>query len=267
MSPKDTITMSSGNEFSNPPVYQQPVPQKSNTGLIIMIVAAVMAVPMLIACLGIMVGLLLPAVQAAREAARRMACQNNEKQIALALLNYESVYRSLPPAFTVDANGQPLHSWRTLLLPYLEQNAVYEQIDLNKPWDDPVNLPIGEVVIPTFVCPSSGPPANTSNYVAVIDPSGIFTGSTPTTFGMITDGLANTILFVEVGPDSAVPWMSPDDITMNEYHSLPSKSMHVGGSNVALADGSVRFFSDMAPPEDIEAMISKDGGEVISVPY
>ncbi len=222
--------MSSGNEFSTPP--------------------------------------LLPAVQAAREAARRMACQNNEKQIALAMMNYESVYRSLPPAFTVDANGRPLHSWRTLLLPYLEQNAIYEQIDLNKPWDDPVNLPIGELAISTFVCPSSsGPQVNTSNYVAVVDPSAIFTGATPTTYGMISDGMANTILVVEVGPDHAVPWMSPDDITLNEYLSLPSKSQHAGGSNVAMADGSVRFFSDMTPPEDVQAMLTKDGGEMVAPPY
>ena len=102
---------------------------------------------MMLACIGILVGLLLPAVQAAREAARRMQCSNNMKQIALAMHNYEAVYKAFPPAYTTDANGQPLHSWRTLLLPYMEQQALYSQIDLNKPWDDPVNLPFSQVVI------------------------------------------------------------------------------------------------------------------------
>ena len=68
-----------------------------------------------------------------------MQCANNLKQIALALRNYESVYHALPPAYTVDAEGKPLHSWRTLILPYLEQQALYDKIDLSKPWDDPAN--------------------------------------------------------------------------------------------------------------------------------
>ena len=83
-------------------------------------------------------GLLLPAVQAAREAARRMSCSNNIKQIGLAMQNYHTAYGTLPPAYTVDAQGRPLHSWRTLILPFIEQQALYGEIDLSKPWNDPV---------------------------------------------------------------------------------------------------------------------------------
>jgi hypothetical protein len=68
----------------------------------------------------VLICLLLPAVRSARGPARRAQCGNNLKQIALALLTYETVYHALPPAYTVDADGKPLHSWRTLILPYLE---------------------------------------------------------------------------------------------------------------------------------------------------
>ena len=74
----------------------------------------------LLAVLGVIVllaALFLPAVRTSREAPRRMMCSNNLKQIAIALRNYESVYHCLPPAHTVDAEGNPLHSWRTLILP------------------------------------------------------------------------------------------------------------------------------------------------------
>lgn len=87
----------------------------------------------------VIVGLLLPATRRARPAVYRMHCSNNLKQISLALHNYEETYRSFPPAWTVDENGNRLHSWRTMILPYLEQKPLYDSIDLSKPWDDPAN--------------------------------------------------------------------------------------------------------------------------------
>ena len=93
--------------------------------------------------LGIIVVLLvlfLPFTSAVpRPAARRAQCTNNLKQIGLALHEYVQEYDALPPAFTVDAQGRPLHSWRTLILPFLEQEALYKTIDLSKPWNDPAN--------------------------------------------------------------------------------------------------------------------------------
>ena len=259
--------MASGNQYSIPP-FQQPAPPKSNTAKIVLIVVGVIAIPMMLACLGIMVGLLLPAVQAAREAARRMSCTNNEKQIVLAFHNYESVYKSFPPAYTVDADGNRLHSWRTLILPFIEQAALYEQIDLNKPWDDPVNLPFSEVVIPTFACPSSpNTGTNLTNYVVVVDDSAIFTGDKPTGIAQIVDGTANTLLIVEVTSDEAVPWMSTDDIDLDTYVNLSRRSNHRGGSNVGFADGSVQFISDEVPPEQRAAMVTRNGNESVPSMY
>lgn len=264
--------MSQGNQFEQrpyPPAQQYPAPRKSgsSTTMTILIVAGVVAVPAFLICAGIMVGLLLPAVQSAREAARRMQCSNNMKQIALAMFNYESEYKTFPPAFTVDANGKPLHSWRTLLLPYMEQRALYSQIDLNKPWDDPVNLPFTQVVVPVYACPSghTDSPEKTC-YQVVVDPSGIFTGSTPTPLRTIADGTSNTLLVFETESENAVPWMAPQDSDLATFMSLgqTTPTNHTRGANVAIADGSVRFIATGLDGNTSQALVTKNGGEILS---
>jgi len=87
-----------------------------------------------IAIIGILVALLLPAVQSARSAARRIQCSNQMKQLGLATLNYEDVHKELPPAYTQGADKY--HSIIAFLLPFFEQNAIADQYDLNKNWDD-----------------------------------------------------------------------------------------------------------------------------------
>ena len=108
-----------------------------------------------IAIIGILVGLLLPAVQAAREAARRAQCMNNLRQIGLGLSNYESAHRRFPSGW-VDV-VQPLHpgwAWSHALLPYIEQNNVYAQIDNRFPVDSARNQPYRMSTISTYLCPS-----------------------------------------------------------------------------------------------------------------
>ena len=91
-------------------------------------------------CAGLpMIALLLPAVQSAREAARRAQCSNNLKQIGLAFHNYHDSYGCLPPAYIPDGNGQPMHSWRVLILPFVEQSPLYDQYDFDEPWNGPNN--------------------------------------------------------------------------------------------------------------------------------
>src|SRR6476469_182788 len=87
-----------------------------------------------IAIIGVLVALLLPAVQAAREAARRMQCSNHLKQIGLALQNYHDTFGSLPPAYLADSQGKPIHSWRVLILPFLENTTLYDRYSFDEPW-------------------------------------------------------------------------------------------------------------------------------------
>ncbi len=184
-----------GNEYRQPP--QQ---QKSTSTWVIVAIVGASSIFVMLFCGGIFMGLTLPAVQVAREAARRMSCSNNMKEIGIALHNYHSAYGSLPPAYTVDDQGRPLHSWRTLILPFLEQQALYEQIDLSKPWDDPVNAAIAAIAVPTYMCPSAAEPSAFTSYVAVLDPDGMMMGDRPIRFQDVTDGLSNTVMIVEIEP-------------------------------------------------------------------
>ena len=118
-----------------------------------------------IAIIGILVGLLLPAVQAAREAARRMQCQNNLKQLSLAMHNFESTYKRLPylrkgPANNLNAVGAVAHSWAVVVLPFIEQSALYNQMidtdgQIMRYNQMPANL--RTATIPGFYCPSRLP--------------------------------------------------------------------------------------------------------------
>jgi len=252
---------------STPHNYQLPSSQSSKSGsnaaVIIAVIVAV-TLGMMLVCGGILVALLLPAVQAAREAARRMQCSNNARQIAFAILNYESEYKSLPPAYTVDSEGNRLHSWRTLLLPYLEQQELYSKIDFSKPWDDPSNAFLREYNNPMFRCPSSTIPPGMTLYQVVDDPTSPFRGSTSQRLSSVTDGTSNTMFMFESDETSAVHWAEPRDQSLSSYLS-PSNGPHTGGRNVVMLDGSVRFISNAADPKVIKGIATSNGGEVLSL--
>lgn len=111
-----------------------------------------------IAIIGILVGLLLPAVQAAREAARRMSCSSNARQLGLALLNYESAYKRLPPSRISTNNPVFQVSWPAMILPMIEQGPNFTRYNFNLPWYAPVNDVVTTTQIPIMICPSSPSP-------------------------------------------------------------------------------------------------------------
>jgi prepilin-type processing-associated H-X9-DG protein len=221
----------------------------------------------------ILIALLLPAVQAAREAARRAQCVNNLKQIGLAMMNYESANGTFPPAAVYDANGKPLLSWRVLLLPYLEQNTLYQQFHLDEPWDSPNNKPLGETVLKVFHCPSEpNLQGSLTTYQVIVDPSSMFTGKpTGVANREVTDGGGNTLLVVE--STQAVSWSKPDDLSSAPAANDPTLgtgSKHPGGFNALFADGSVQFLksspSNPLSPSALKALVTRNGGETVNIP-
>jgi type II secretory pathway pseudopilin PulG len=232
--------------------------------LVLILGGAVMA---LLFCSGILVALLLPAVQQAREAARRTQCKNNLKQIGLALHNYHDTYGSFPPATTSDSNGKPMHSWRVLILPYLDEAALYAQYNMNEPWDSPGNLAVAANMPVVYACPSNpqGKLAGNTHYVALDGPRSIMNSRKPAGIREIVDGTSNTLLVVEAS-NTAIRWTEPVDFDPSQTTGPGPQGMssyHFGGFHALLGDGSVRFISDSLNPQTLQGLSTIDCGEMV----
>jgi len=246
------------NPYARPEAANDPQPTRTllstfvNIGVGIAIVATLAA-------------FILPTFRRGGEAPKRTQCKNNLKQIGLALHNYADVYGAFPPAYTVDVGGTPLHSWRTLILPFLEQQQLYDSIDLSKPWDDPVIRKVGETRILAYQCPSSDAVDSHTSYVAIVGPTTCLQPSTHRPFSEITDGPDNTLMVIEVAASDSFPWMSPRDVDEDYVMKIgPDDELsHVGGFQGLWADGSVRFLSAKAAPEVRRAIMSAAGGDVV----
>jgi prepilin-type processing-associated H-X9-DG protein len=216
---------------------------------------------------GVMIALLLPAVQAAREAARRSQCINNLKQIALAMHNYESVNGSFPPAAITDKQGKALLSWRVAILPFIEAGDLYQKFKLDEPWDSPHNQALLKEMPQTYRCPSRATAEPfTTGYQGFIGNRAFFESSKGTKLAEITDGTSNTLMVIEA--KQAVPWTKPDDVPFNPTVAralFGAGSSHPGGFNGCMADGSVRFISSAVNLEVLRALITRNGGEVVNL--
>ncbi|MFH1923964.1 MAG: DUF1559 domain-containing protein [Planctomycetota bacterium] len=255
-----------------PPAYS--APRKSSAGPVIAIILVVGLVGVLV-CGGILAALVLPATQAAREAARRAQCTNQLKQIGIAMHNYHDTYRCLPPAVITDEDGQPMRSWRVAILPFIEQAPLYDQYDFSEPWDGPNNRALEGAFPDTYRCPSdtaSGP--LDAGYVMIVGEGTL--GGEPNElvkFADVKDGTSNTILAIEVA-GSGIHWMEPRDLTVEEavtFITNPGATgllhVHPGGVNVLMADGSVRFLPESTDPETVRLLLLRDDGQPIPVDF
>jgi prepilin-type processing-associated H-X9-DG protein len=167
-----------------------------------------------------------------------------------------------------------MHSWRVLLLPYLDQGPLYVQYRFDEPWDGPNNRKLADKILHVFNCPSEvhgdgKGTATMTSYVAVVGPETAWPGTKPTTIRDIKDGTSNTLLIVEVA-NSGIHWMEPRDLhvvqmasTINPKSGQGISSPHTGGAQVLMADGAVRFISQNLAAETIRALLTAHGNETI----
>ncbi len=111
----------------------------------------------------------------------------------------------------MDAQGRPLHRWRTLILPYLDQESLYQTIDLSKPWNDPANARALETHLAVFHRPGAAGPQNTTTYLASVAPQGCFIPKEPRRLADVTDAHDSTLMVIEADEGNGVPWMAPLD--------------------------------------------------------
>jgi hypothetical protein len=204
-------------------------------------------------------------------ASSKAASQNNLKQIMLALHNYHDTWKTFPPAVVNDAAGKPLYSWRVLVLPHMEQKALYDRFDKTKAWDDPANLAVSNTMLPTFRSPlDSSLDPSAASYFVIIGQHTPFPPDRPSGLSGITDGTSNTIGVVELKGIGG-SWAAPID------PKLESIAMSIGPSpgqlvpagkelNVALCDGSVRALPASTPPQLLTLMFTRDDGMPIHIP-
>jgi len=213
----------------------------------------------------IAVGLLLPAVQQAREAARRAQSKNNMKQMMLAFHNYHDTYGHFPAQANYDNNGKPLLSWRVHILPFIDQQALYSRFKLNEPWDSPHNRQLIRLMPPTYANPNL-PSGGVTNYLAVVGADSVVS-TTGVNVRQITDGTSRTVVLVEVDANRAVPWTKPVD---HEIKATDPKAglggLRPGGFHVSMADGRVVFVPISVDSKYIQALATKSGGEVVERP-
>lgn len=288
-----------------------------------------------IAIIAILISLLLPAVQQAREAARRSSCKNNLKQIGLALHNYHEAYSSFPPGGVTLGSCCSTKSginWAIAILPYLDQATLFEKYDSNAFNEDPSNQEVREQNMVVYNCPSdknagklmqpeSGPGSgvnyrlgsyravsgktDTSGWMDNADGSALpsnwrgvlhsigTNGFTVEKFNTITDGTSNTIVIAEyhtkTRPRRGSFWAytytsySQSSFTAQRRTLIPDYdrcvaiggtggsnackrgwgSMHVGGMQVLLADGSSRFMSENIDLGIFQSLGTPEGEEII----
>lgn len=239
-------------------VGARPVPGRRRKVLVWVAASGLVLTVALVSVLAVM-------VDRAREAAARSSC--NLGGIALSFHNYQDQHGKLPPAVVRDADGNPLYSWRVLILPYLECGELYEEFHLDEPWDSEHNIRLLERMPTSYEAPWSRyvdvPPHHTVCRV-ISGPGTLFDERCEVRLPEdVPDGLSKTILFVEAG--DPVPWTKPDETTYDPTQPIQLRGLFRNGYRACSADTRYRFVEHDMDPSILHALITRDGGEKVSV--
>ena len=212
------------------------------------------------------------AIRAAREAAIESCSQCPLNQMHLALSNYHATYGCFPPAYVADKDGKPMHSWRVLILPMIEEQAMYATYRFDEPWDGPNNSKLMNKMPQSFhVCSE---PASTSvtNLVVITGPGTAFPGSSSTREEDFADGLNNTILLAEIA-NSDINWLEPRDLDVGQMSFLANEPSRPSistsrrtGPYVVFADRiTAHRLTSSLSEETLQSLTTIAGGEKMFV--
>lgn len=214
---------------------------------------------------------ILPTIQAVRNAARQTVDKNSIRDICISSHNYHESYNKFPPT-----NGQPQQrgsglSWRVHLLPFIGEQPLYEQFRMDEPWDSPHNLSLLPLVPQCYQSATNEEPLQVGHTLFqrpagnMAFDSGTGRARQPAT---IMDGVSNTIMIVMVDPSESVPWTQPLDYQFDPND--PRRGLGVNSRGeilVGLADGSVKTISQEVSDENLAALMTAEGGEVIEINF
>lgn len=239
-----------------------------------------------LAIIGMLLGLLLPAIQAARAAARRTQCSNHLRQVGLALHAHHDARGRLPVgclewrSMSGSASRRQL-AWSAFLLPYLEQQSLHDALDLQQPYDSVRNAAAAATAVPVYLCPSHPGAAESRGRTdygglfgeLIVDrrqDDGVFLHEQAVRFVQITDGLSHTLIVAEDigGPDNQ--WINGRNVFV-QAHGVNDprawefdneiRGAHPGGAMGLLADASPRFLADTIAPQVLGQLITRDQGD------
>ncbi len=230
----------------------------------------------------VLVALLLPAVQQAREAARRMESSNNMKMLGLSMHNYHDAYRHLPIGTVPNEklkSPEDRLSFLYSILPFHEHNDIYDLMDREKGWTDEANREFAQMQIFSYSNPGYGSEGASTHYVGIAGVgkdapklpvnsprAGMFGYDRKVRFTDVKDGLSNTAMMAET-TDQDVPWAKGGAtiraLTQEPYINGPDGigGPFSGGCHILMGDGSVRFVSETGDPEVMKALSTIRGGE------
>ena len=177
----------------------------------------------------------------AGEPAARSQCRSNLKQLSLALWNYADTYGEFPPAVVTDADGTPLHSWRVLVLPFLDEPEVEKLVNLSQPWDAPTNAAARLRCPAVFRCPSADLANDQTTYLAMLAPGSVMgRGQSETVAEVEASKTGGRLLLVDAPASEAVHWMQPTDTDLTLFDRLADDLSHRGYLQFSMADATSR---------------------------
>lgn len=259
-------------------------PQRSGFTLIELLVV--------ISVLAVLGALLLPAMQASREGARRLLCSAHQGQVGVALLNHHSARNAFPPG------GQELRTpfrpqgrqfaWSAFLLPYLEEEHLFDQIDFLRGFDAPENAIAAARIVPTYLCPSVPGGAQLrsgrapSHFGGIhgermtgpnAPPKGVMLYDRPVALREITDGASHTLIVSEDSDFLEGQWINGRNVFDQAFgiNAAPAfendiRSKHPRGANGLFCDGSVHFLEDAIDLTVLAALCTRKGREITRIP-